>query len=170
MGAKKKYTAKALAKAVETYFRSISREKVVTEEVPTGELDSMGHKVYEQKPVLNALGQELTFTEYLIPPTVGGLSAFLGIHRSTWFAWCDASVYPDYKDITQDATDRIHAYLEKESLTRPGKDLKGVTFNLEHNYGYREKGAAQTAGGSGGLEDYLSALTAQDLRQGGSEF
>lgn len=170
MGAKKKYTAKALAQAVETYFRSISREKVVTEEVPTGELDSMGHKVYEQKPVLNALGQELTVTEYLIPPTVGGLSAFLGIHRSTWFAWCDASVYPDYKDITQDATDRIHAYLEKESLTRPGKDLKGVTFNLEHNYGYREKGATQTAGGSGGLEDYLSALTAQDLRQGGSEF
>lgn len=170
MGAKKKYTAKALAKAVETYFRSISREKVVTEEVPTGELDNMGHKVYEQKPVLNALGHELTVTEYLIPPTVGGLSAYLGIHRSTWFAWCDAAVYPEYKDITQDASDRIHAYLEKESLTRPGKDLKGVTFNLEHNYGYREKAAGQSSGGGGGLEDWLDALASQAANQGGSVF
>ena len=168
MGAKKKYTAKALAKAVETYFRSISREKVVTEEVATGDLDSMGHKVYEQKPVLNALGKTMTMTEYLIPPTVGGLSAFLGIHRSTWNAWCNSRLYPEYEDVIQDAMNRIHAYLEQESLMRPGKDLKGVIFNLENNYGYREKTKVEVSGGSGGgLEDYLSALADRD---GGSEF
>lgn len=165
MGAKKKYTAKALEKAVENYFLSISREKTVTEDVETGELDRMGHKVYEQRPVLNSLGKEMTVTEYMIPPTVGGLAAYLGIHRSTWNAWCDSSVYPEYRDITEDAMGRIHSYLETESLTRPGKDLKGVIFNLENNYGYREKASVQV---SGSLEDYLSALATQD--GGGSQF
>lgn len=165
MGAKKKYTAKALEKAVEKYFQSISREKTVTEDVWNGDRDSMGHKVYEQEPVLNALGEPMTVTEYLIPPTVGGLAAYLGIHRSTWSAWCDSSVYPEYQDITEDAMSRIHAYLESESLTRPGKDLKGVIFQLENNYGYREKTSVHV---TGGLEDYLSALAAQD--GGGSQF
>ena len=165
MGAKKKYTAKALEKAVENYFRSISREKAVTEDVWNGDRDSMGHKVYDQKPVLNALGEPMTRIEYLIPPTVGGLAAYLGIHRSTWNAWCDSSVHPEYRDITEDAMGRIHSYLETESLTRPGKDLKGVIFNLENNYGYREKTSVHV---TGGLEDYLNALSEQD--GGGSQF
>lgn len=168
MGARKKYTAKALEKAVERYFASISRSKTVTEKQPTGDKDSYGHDILEDMPVLNGLGEPVVVTEYLVPPTVGGLAAFLGVHRSTWNAWCDGSVYPEYRDVTQDATSRIHAYLEQESLTRPGKDLKGVLFSLENNYGYREKASVQVTGGGGGLEEYLSALAAQD--PGGSTF
>lgn len=171
MGAKKKYTAKGLEKAVDKYFRSISREKVVTEDIPTGEMDKMGHMIYRQEPVLNALGETMTVTEYLIPPTVGGLSAFLGVHRSTWNAWCDSNTHPEFREITLDAMGRIHAYLEQESLTRPGKDLKGVIFNLENNYGYREKAKVEVTGSGGGsLEDYLSALSDLYADRGGSEF
>jgi len=171
MGAKKKYSAASLKKSVDKYFRSISREKVVTEGVPTGDYDKMGHEILRQEPVLNGLGEKLTVTEYLIPPTVGGLSAFLGIHRSTWNAWCDSTVHPEYREITQDAMGRIHAYLEQESLTRPGKDLKGVIFNLENNYGYREKAKVEVSGSGGGsLEDFLSALSDLEAERGGSQF
>jgi len=169
MGAKKKYSAAGLGKAVDKYFRSISREKIYTEAVATGRKDSMGHEIYEQKPVLNGLGEELTVVEYLVPPTVGGLSAFLGVHRSTWNAWCDSARYPEYQEVTQDAMSRIHAYLELESLTRPGKDLKGVLFNLENNYGYKERTKVEVTG-SGGIEDYLSGLTGQGDGTGGCEF
>ena len=170
MGAKKKYTARQLEKAVDLYFRSISRDKTVTEKQPTGDKDSYGHDILEDMPVLNGLGNPVVITEYLVPPTVGGLASFLGIHRSTWHAWCDAAVYPDYQDVVQDANSRLHAYLEQESLTRPGKDLKGVIFSLENNFGYREKASVQVSGGGAGLEEYLSALAAQGDGQGGSQF
>lgn len=168
MGAKKKYSAAGLQKAVDKYFRSISREKVFTESVATGRKDGMGHEIYEEKPVVNFLGEELKVIEYLVPPTVGGLSAFLGVHRSTWNAWCDSSKYPEYAEVTQDAMGRIHSYLEQESLTRPGKDLKGVIFNLENNYGYKERQKIEVSG-SGGIEEYLSSLAGSESR-GGSEF
>lgn len=168
MGARKKYTAASLQKAVDRYFRSISREKTVTEDVATGRKDSMGHEIYEQQPVVNGLGEKLKITEYLIPPTVGSLSAFLGVHRSTWNAWCDSTMYPEFQDVTQDAMGRIHAYLEQESLTRPGKDLKGVIFNLENNYGYKEQKSLELSG-SGGFEQYLSSLGSQG-DGGGCEF
>lgn len=168
MGAKKKYTETSLRKAVDKYFRTISREKTVTEEVATDQRDSMGHVIYEKKPVVNGLGEELKITEYLIPPTVGGLSAFLGVHRSTWNAWCDGELHPEFQDVTQDAMGRIHAYLEQESLTRPGKDLKGVIFNLENNYGYKEQKSVEI-GGTGGFEKYLSSLEDRSSA-GGCEF
>lgn len=168
MGARKKYTPGALRKAVDRYFASISREKTVTEEVATGDKDSMGHTVYEKRPVLNGLGEEIKITEYVVPPTVGGLSAYLGVHRSTWNSWCDGQIYPEFQDVTQDAMSRIHAYLEQESLMRPGKDLKGVLFNLENNYGYQEKKSVEVSG-SGGFEKYLTSLGEQS-NGGGCEF
>lgn len=136
MGAPKKYTPEKLAKAVGKYFKSISREATVTEKKPTGKKDDMGHMIYEEVPVINSLGKEMKVTQYLIPPTVGGLCAFLSIHRDTWNAYCND---PAYSDTTTYAQGRMHAYLEQEMLTRPGKDLKGVLFNLENNYGYKER-------------------------------
>lgn len=139
MGAPKKYTKRRLSEAVENYFKSISREITLTEKKPTGKKDKMGHEIYENVPVKNALGQEMTVTEYLIPPCVLDLSAFLGIHRSTWENYCDHKRYPEFFDTTERAMGRIHAYLVRESLTRQGKDLKGVLFNLENNFGYKER-------------------------------
>jgi hypothetical protein len=139
MGAPKKYTAETLARAVKRYFKSITRERQLTEKKPTGQKDEMGHMIYEDVPVINAMGKPVIVTEYLIPPTVGGLSEFLGIHRDTWNDYCNPDKHPEFSDTTTYARGRIHAYLEREMLTRQGKDLKGVIFNLENNFGYREK-------------------------------
>lgn len=136
MAKQKKYSPSKLDKAVRNYFLSISREVTVTERKPTGEKDSDGHMIYEEVAVINSLGQEMKTVEYLIPPTVGGLSDFLGIHRDTWNAYCQDAAY---SDTTTYARGRMHAYLEREMLTRPGKDLKGIMFNLENNYGYSER-------------------------------
>lgn len=160
MAKQKKYSPSKLDKAVRNYFQSISREIVVKEPVRTGKKDENGHWIYEDRPVINSLGQEMKTIEYLIPPTVGGLSDYLGIHRDTWNAYCQDEAY---SDTTTYARGRMHAYLEREMLTRPGKDLKGIMFNLDNNYGYSERMELthdtmedflqrQAAGGSGGQE------------------
>lgn len=139
MGAPKKYDEKTLTRAVERYFKSITREVVLTERKPTGQRDKMGHEIYEETPVKNALGKEVTVTEYLVPPSALDLAAFLGIHKSTWENYCNHEKYPEFFDSTERALGRIHAYLIRESMTRQGKDLKGILFNLENNFGYRER-------------------------------
>lgn len=139
MGAPKKYDEKTLARAVGRYFKSITREVVLTERKPTGQRDKMGHEIYEEVPVKNALGKEVTVTEYLVPPNVLDLAAFLGIHKSTWENYCNHEKYPEFFDSTERALGRIHAYLIRESMTRQGKDLKGILFNLENNFGYKER-------------------------------
>lgn len=139
MGAPKKYSKKKLADAVERYFKSITREKTLTEKKATDQKDKMGHTIYVDEVILNGLGEPVTVTEYLVPPTVGGLSAFLGIHRDTWNDYCNREKHPEFSDTTTYAQGRIHAYLEQEMLTRQGKDLKGVLFNLENNFGYKER-------------------------------
>lgn len=161
MGKLKKYTPRQLRRAVEDYFASISREITVTEQVATGERDEKGHMIFESRPVENCLGEQMKTLQYLIPPTVGGLAAYLGIHRDTWNAYSND---PAYSDTTTYARGRMHAYLEQEMLTRPGKDLKGILFNLENNYGYSEKVNVTTDT----MEDFLRRQSEEP--QGGQEF
>ncbi len=138
-GRRKEYTPETLKRAVNRYFASITRTVTVKESVPTGRYDAKGHAIFEMVPVLNSLGKETRVTEYIEPPTIGGLAEFLGIHRSTWDNYCDNEKNPEFFDTTTCVRGRIHAYLERESLTRAGKDLKGVLFNLENNYNYCER-------------------------------
>ncbi len=159
MGAPCKYTAEKLKRAVEKYFRSITRTVVVTEKKPTGLRDDKGHMIFEDVPVINKLGKEVQLEEYIVPPSVGDLALFLGIHRSTWDDYCDPEKHPEFSDTTTHARGRMHAYLERESLTREGKNLKGILFNLENNYGYRERLEV-----SGGIEEYLRQ------QEGGQQF
>ena len=137
MPREKKYTAKKLEAETEKYFMSISRTAPVTELVPTGELDARGHKIYETQPVMNDLGEMMTQKEYFIPPTVSGLCEFLGIHRATWNRYCDPDLHPEFCDTTTRARGRMRAYLEEQLLTR--KDVRGIIFDLQNNYGYTEK-------------------------------
>lgn len=161
MGAPKKYDEATLARAVKRYFKSITREVVLTEKKPTGKKDKMGHMIYEDVVVLNALGKPVKLTEYLIPPSVGGLSEFLGIHRDTWNDYCNHEKHPEFSDTTTYAQGRIHAYLERESLTRQGKDLKGVLFNLENNFGYKERHEI--------VNDTVESFLQSQLEQGGGQ-
>jgi hypothetical protein len=137
MGRKKKYTKKSLAEAVERYFDSISRDVHVTEKRDSGRRDSKGHVIYEEIPVYNRLGDQVVITEFVEPPTVGGLCQFLGIHRSTWAEWCDPTTYPEFSDTTTRARGRMRAWCESQLLTR--KDVKGIIFNLQNNYDYKER-------------------------------
>lgn len=82
MGRPKKYTERTLRKAVEAYFDSITREVAMTEKVDTGRKDADGHKIFENVPVINKRGEQVKITEYLVPPTVGGLCEALGIHAA----------------------------------------------------------------------------------------
>lgn len=164
MGAPRKFkSGRAFRKAVEAYFDGITREKNVTEKVPTGQLDKYGHVVYEEREVTNRLGQPVTVTQFLVPPSWGDLAEALGVHRSTLTAYLDEAEYPEFSDTARWARGRIHAYLERESLTREGKDLKGVIFNLENNFGYSEKVDVQS-----GVEEFLRRCA--ESEDGGQRF
>lgn len=135
MSRPRKYTPNTLKKAVNDYFDSISRLVPLTEKKNTGRKDGDGHVIYEEVPVLNRLGAQATVLEYLVPPTVGGLCEHLGIHRSTWADYCDAQQHPEFSDTTTHARGRMRAWLEEQLLTR--KDVKGIVFDLQNNYGYQ---------------------------------
>lgn len=137
MGRPRKYTKKTLGEAVDRYFASITRVVALTEKRDTGRRDSAGHKIFEEVAVMNALNQQATVEEFIVPPTVGSLCMALGIHRSTWVEYCDPDEHPEFKDITTNARERLRAYLEQQLLTR--KDVKGVIFDLQNNHGYSEK-------------------------------
>lgn len=147
MGRKRAYTKKRLKEEVERYFATITRMVKVTEKVDTGRRDKSGHVIYEQKPVTNQLGQQLEVVEYLVPPTVGGLCEFLGIHRDTWHEYCQQE---EFSDTTTRAQGRLRAYREEQLLIR--KDVKGIIFDLENNYGYKEQKDVHI---TGSVEDFL---------------
>jgi hypothetical protein len=136
VGRPRKYTAAALRKAVEEYFDGISREVPATVMVDSGERDKFGHVVYRPERVKNKRGEEVMLTEYITPPTIGGLCLHLGITRETWAKYSDA---PGLSDTTSRAKGRIRAYLECELLTRKDSGVKGIMFDLENNHGMRER-------------------------------
>lgn len=162
MGSPPKYTEKTLERAVKKYFRSITRQKQITEAVPTGQRDKYGHMIFEQKPVLNDLGKAVWVTEYIVPPEMAALYDFLKIDRSTWNNYADHDLHPEMTQITEFVYERMKAWNERELLTRPGKDLKGIVFNLENNYGYRERLEATV---KGGVDELLGKL-AQEGAEG----
>lgn len=169
-GRPKKYKSrKALAEAIESYFASISRTVTATERYDTGEKDSDGHAILRTRDILNDLGEKITYTEYVVPPTVGGLCDYLGIHRSTWADYCDEKEHPEFSDTTTRAQGRMRAWNEQELLTR--KDVKGIIFNLQNNYGYKDKKelefgpkAARTMAASGMSTSEKAALL-EELRR-----
>ena len=136
----KKYRSdRALREAVTAYFDSISRIRTVTEACDTGKRDKWGHVIQDQRPVTNAQGELMQEREYVIPPTVGGLCAHLQISRDTWAAYC---ANPQFSETTAWAREQLLSWREKELMTRPGKDVKGLLFDLQANYGIGSKNAA----------------------------
>lgn len=150
-GQPKRYTERKLKKAVEEYFASITRQRALTEKVPTDQLDKYGHPILRDVPVKNQMDEQVIVTEYVVPPSKGALARFLGIHRSTWDNYHDSKTYPEFQEIVTDADDRILAWNEEQLLTRSGKDIKGIEFNLENNYGYRQKASVDIEG----IEEFL---------------
>ena len=159
MGRFKKYrSAAALDKAVKAYFASISRTVTAKEEYDTGERDENGHRIYAARDILNDAGEPIRYTEYVIPPSVGDLSEFLHIHRSTWNEYSDAKKHPEFSDTTTWARGRLRAWNERELVTR--KDVKGIIFNLQNNYGMNaSEEADQAKNGDGGISAAALSLS-----------
>ena len=148
MGRSRKYdTAKKLERAVDAYFASISRTVAVTELQPTGQYTQKGLPVLAPVPVCNDDGAEIRRVEYCTPPSISDLCLHLGITRETWRVYCDPVVHPEFSDTTTRARARIEAYLERELLTRE-KSVQGVIFNLQNNYGWKEKKELELGSGA----------------------
>lgn len=125
-GRPKKYgSKKALADAIDRYFRSISRT-IHAKDAKTG------------KPIYNDDGEPIMITQYIKPPTVSALCLYLGIDRATWFRYCDGQLHPEFESVTAKTKERIEAYLEEQLLTRE-RGVQGVIFNLQNNYGWRQR-------------------------------
>ena len=170
MGRYKEYrTNAALRKAVERYFDSISRDRIIQEEVVLAEKDSWGHFVKELRAVQDDHGNFMHERDYVIPPTVGGLCGALNISRQTWATYCDHAKNPQFAETTDWAREQMLAWREKELLRRPAKMLKGLTFDLENNWGWRHRAELTEAGAAqeGGVEDFLRKVGEAD---GGSEY
>lgn len=121
---KKFKNKKALAEAIEGYFRSISR---------TIEL-----KDFTGEVILNDDGEAIRKLQFVVPPSISGLCIHLGIDRSTWQNYCDPEQHPEFREITAMTRARIEAWLEEQLLTRE-KGVQGIIFNLQNNYGWRQK-------------------------------
>lgn len=113
-----------LGRAVGRYFDSITRTVKV--------LDDAG------EAVLSDGGEPILVTEFVRPPSVSAMCLFLGIDKSTWANYCDNARCPEFKDVTAWAKMRMEAYLE-EQLSMREKGVQGIIFNLQNNYGWRQK-------------------------------
>ena len=124
-GRPKKYKSKkALAEAIDGYFRSISR---------TIDLQDLTGAV-----ILNDDGETIRKLQFVVPPSISGLCLYLGIDRSTWQNYCDGELHPEFREVTDMTRGRIEAWLEEQLLTRE-KGVQGIIFNLQNNYGWRQK-------------------------------
>ena len=131
-GRPKKYKSKkALYEAVEDYFASICCTITVHNEI--GDV------------VVNDLGDPIIQKKYVVPPTISGLCLRLGIDRRTWNNYCDEKLHPEFQIITSTAKARIEAWLEEELICRE-KNVRGVIFNLQNNFGWREKKEMELGG------------------------
>ena len=112
-------TPRALKSGVETYFASISYvETALTEK---GEI------------IRNQLGEPIEYVVYAVPPTIQGLSLFLGIDERTWRnyreqTWAEA--------ICADAETRIKAWRTGETSVR--EKTQGLQFLLKNDHDMTE--------------------------------
>ena len=115
-----KFTPDELARKVDEYFDSITRD------VPLEDLHG--------DPVLNRLGQQVVVLKYIVPPSIASLCIYLGIVKQTWQNYKNIDIF---KDICAQAKLRIEAYLMHELDTRDKPN--GVIFDLQNNFGMSEK-------------------------------
>lgn len=118
-GRPKKYGKRTLKEAVERYFQSISR--------------TIQPKDEDGEPIKNDCGEPVRIIQYVTPPSISALCLFLGIDRSTWQNYGE-----EFPEVIAFARARLEAYLEEQLLVRE-KGVQGIIFNLQNNYGWKQK-------------------------------
>jgi len=124
--------------AIKRYFASISRTVEAQERYDTGEVTGKGQPIYRTRPIVNDQNEKILVTEYIKPPSMTGLCIFLDITRETWREYCDPVLNPQFVDTTTRTRARMENYLEEQLVTRE-KTVQGIIFNLQNNYGWRDK-------------------------------
>ncbi len=161
-------TPKQLQMAIQRYINRNSRIRIRTEPVPTGQKDEMGHMIMREEPVLNCDGEQIEYRDWIVPPSVGGLCTDCDMSRDTWAEYANSQKHPDFAEVTSWFRSICQNWLEEQLLTREDKRLKGVIFNLQNNYAYREHVELH---GASSVEKLLAeADGAEDDGPGGSEF
>lgn len=120
-GRPKKYTAKTLEQAVNRYFKSISCTR--------NAMDLEGNQIF------NDDGEPITYTAYVRPPSISALCLSLGIEKRTWANYAEQETMAP---VVENTKARVEAYLE-EQLTIREKGVQGIIFNLQNNYGWKQK-------------------------------
>ena len=138
IGRPKKYSsAKTLREAVDAYIASISYETPAVVSTATGEVTEEGKILYTArllKEGRDGTGPCLSVTNWLEPPSTAALCLYLGVSRSTWANYAKDEKLGAVVDYWET---RYEAYLVGQ-LER-GKHISGVIFNLQHNFGWKER-------------------------------
>lgn len=116
--AKKKYTPKAFAEAVEKYFRSISYLRTAE--------DNSGC------PIRNSDGTIITYMDFAIPPSITDLCLRLDICKDTFDAYMRDE---RYAETCRRAKLMVENWLVRQLDTRE-KSVDGIKFNLTYNFGW----------------------------------
>lgn len=170
VGRKHELTAQQFRAGTEAYFRSITYTARVTRRVAAEtvdengivhpQLDRMGHQLYREEAVSDMDGNPIEELRYARAPGIAALCLYLGIHKTT-FARYAAMAESDrvtkqeaelYRATAAWARARIEAYLEP---MLEGKNSRGVIFNLQENFGWKQREEITVRGG---VEEYLKSL------------
>lgn len=122
VGRPRKYdTENQFLKAVNKYFRSISTEITL--------------KGLDGNEIISEDGKPMKRVIYPVPPSISGLCLYIGIDRSTWQNYAKDE---RYKSVCEGARLIIESYMEEQLMTRE-KNVQGIKFNLQHNFGWKER-------------------------------
>lgn len=155
-GAPRKYkTPKALQKAVDAYFASISYTRnVVIYRQEIGVNQKTGDPELKRIPeeLRDEDGNYVLETVWLEEPSKAALCLYLGISADTWsrYAKEDSDLKPvtDYVDLVM--LKRLTYLLNTKNSTQ------GIQFNLKANYGWTDR--VEVTHRDGNIEDYLRSL------------
>lgn len=146
-GRKKKIeSAKDLERLIDKYFSAIS------------------YTAYVKDPATGAIltdidGELIERLVYITPPDVLSLCLFLGITYTTWENYSDAEKNPDYAPICERAKMKMEAHLRELLTTREKGSVQGIIFNLQHNYGWKDKKTVELG------DETVDALAGQSLSE-----
>lgn len=150
-------TAAALRKAIDAYFRAITYEQTLMEVYDTGERTNKGKPIMAERELCDMDGKPIRVVRYAVAPTRQGICLALGISKDTWENYRDPTqdgTYPGFCAVCAEAELRIEAYLAEQVTQRTG-NVNGLMFNLQNNYGWKEKKDVTV---HGSVEDYLAGL------------
>lgn len=124
---------KVLADLCDKYFRSITRTKAKTEQVPDG-YDEKGKQLYRDDPVLCNDGTPYLETQWLEPPTLSALADYLQVDRKTLINYRDKD---EFFRTLRAAKTKIERYLASGLVTVANP--KGYEFSLLNNHDWQDR-------------------------------